>query len=477
MLAQEIVAAIKSGQTSPGEVAQHYLQRINHLNPRLNAFLRVNPQALEEAKIVEGRLQAGEDLPLAGVPVALKDNICTRGLTTTCASRVLQDFVPPYSATVVDKLRRAGAVVLGKTNMDEFAMGSSNEFSAFGPVKNPWNLGHVPGGTSGGSAASVAADLSPLALGTDTGGSVRLPAAFCGVYGFKPTYGRISRYGIVATASSLDQVGTLARSVQDLALLSDAVVGLDPLDSTSLAAEPRFGQALNQKLDLKVGIIKEAMQSGNTPGVIEAMERLAGVLEGLGVQMVEVSLPSLEYALAAYYIVNTAEISSNLARYDGMLYGSRQTGRDLVDTMMQTRDQGFGPEVKRRILMGTFALSSGYYDAYYGKALKARAALRQEFDRAFAKADVLLTPTSPTPAFKLGERLFDPLSMYLIDIDTVALNLVGLPGLSLPAGFENGLPIGLQLIGKALHDEQLFGLAYGFEQATEGHYSRIALKN
>jgi aspartyl-tRNA(Asn)/glutamyl-tRNA(Gln) amidotransferase subunit A len=475
MLAWEIIAAVKARQLAPSEVVQDHLERIKQHNPTLNAVLCINPAALEEARLVEERLLGGEDLPLAGVPILLKDNICTKGMATTCASRILEGFVPPYSATVVEKLRAAGAVVLGKANMDEFAMGSSNEFSAFGPVKNPWNLEHVPGGTSGGSAASVAADLAPVALGTDTGGSVRLPAAFCGVYGFKPTYGRISRYGIVATASSLDQVGTLARSAEDLARLTDVISGPDPLDSTSLLAEPKFLAALQHSPEgLRVGIVREAMQSGNSAGVLEAVERLRSTLEAKGVQFVEVGLPSLEYALAAYYIVNTAEISSNLARYDGMLYGSRQTGRDVVDTMMQTRDQGFGPEAKRRILMGTFALSSGYYEAYYGKALKARAALARDFEKAFAVADVLLTPTSPTPAFKLGERLSDPLSMYLIDIDTVALNLVGLPGLSIPAGFEDGLPVGVQLIAPALHDEKLFSLAAQFEQATEGAYCTVA---
>jgi aspartyl-tRNA(Asn)/glutamyl-tRNA(Gln) amidotransferase subunit A len=365
-------------------------------------------------------------------------------------------------------------VVLAKANMDEFAMGSSTEYSAFGPTRNPWNLGRVPGGTSGGSAAAVAADLAPIALGTDTGGSVRQPAALCGVYGFKPTYGRVSRYGIVAHASSLDQVGTLARSIGDLALLSDVVSGYDPLDSTSLEVGPQFVQALKQDHQgITIGIVKEAMQAGNTSGVMQAVEGFREAMEKQGVKFVEVSLPSLEYALATYYIVDTSEVSSNLARYDGTLYGLRVDGEDVVDTMMRSRDAGFGLEAKRRILMGTFALSSGYYQAYYGKALRARARLKADFDAAFAQADILLTPTSPFPAFKLGDKTGDPLAMYLSDIDTVAVNLAGLPALSIPAGFEEGLPLGVQLIGKPLQDQRLFTLALGFEQASEARFLKL----
>jgi len=474
MLAQEILEAINAGKTSPTEVARQYLDRAEKLDPQIHAFIRINPKALSEAKAVEGRLAAGEDLPLAGVPIAIKDNICTQGLETTCASKMLQHFVPPYNATVMDRLRRAGAVVLAKANMDEFAMGSSTEYSAFGPTRNPWNLERVPGGTSGGSAAAVAADLVPVALGTDTGGSVRQPAALCGVYGFKPTYGRVSRFGIVAHASSLDQVGTLARSIADLALLSDVVSGYDPLDSTSLEVNPQFAQALQRDYrGMTIGIVKQAMQAGNTTGVMQAVEGFREAMEKQGVRFVEVNLPSLEYALATYYIVDTSEISSNLARYDGTLYGLRVDGEDVVDTMMRTRNAGFGPEAKRRILMGTFALSSGYYDAYYGKALRARARLKADFDAAFAQADVLLTPTSPFPAFKLGDKTNDPLAMYLSDIDTVAINLVGLPALSIPAGFEEGLPLGVQLIGKPLQDEQLFTLAFGFEQISEAGFLKL----
>lgn len=475
MLAQEIVQSIQAGRISPSEVVQAYLQRIEQLEPKIHAFVRLNPQALQEAQTVEQRLAGGENLPLAGVPIAIKDNICTQGLETTCGSKILASFIPPYSATVIEKLRRAGAIVVAKANMDEFAMGSSTEYSAFGPTRNPWDLERVPGGTSGGSAAAVVADMVPLALGTDTGGSVRQPAALCGVYGFKPTYGRISRYGVVATASSLDQVGTLARSIGDLALLTDVVSGHDPKDSTSLEAAPQFGNALQGSVQgMTIGIVKEALAVGNSPGVLEAIERFRTVMEGRGVRFVEVSMPTLDYALAAYYIVNTAEISSNLARYDGTLYGLRVPGKDSSDTMMQSREHGFGPEVQRRVLMGTFVLSSGYYDAYYGKALRARAKLKADLDAALSKADLLLTPTSPFPAFRFGEKTSDPLSMYLADIDTVAINLAGVPAMSIPAGFEGALPIGVQLIGKPLQDEQIFTTAYAFEESTERAFARVA---
>jgi aspartyl-tRNA(Asn)/glutamyl-tRNA(Gln) amidotransferase subunit A len=478
MLALEIVENIQSGQKSPREVVEDCLRRIEQLEPRIHAFIRLNPRALQEAQTVEQRLAAGEKLPLAGVPIAVKDNICTQGLETTCGSKMLASFVPPYSATVVEKLRQAGAVVVGKANMDEFAMGSSTEYSAFGPTRNPWDLERVPGGTSGGSAAAVAADLVPLALGTDTGGSVRQPATLCGVYGFKPTYGRISRYGLVATASSLDQVGTMARSVGDLAVLTDVLSGFDPKDSTSLEAVPQFAAALQTSAQgITIGIVKEALVVGNSPGVLEALERFRTVMEARGLRFVEVSIPTLDYALATYYIVNTAEISSNLARYDGTLYGLRVPAEDSIATMMQSREHGLGPEVQRRVLMGTFVLSAGYYEAYYGKALRARARLKADLDAAFAQADLLLTPTSPFPAFRFGEKTSDPLSMYLADIDTVAVNLAGVPAMSIPAGFEGNLPVGVQLIGKPLQDEQIFTVAHAFEQATERAFARVAMLN
>lgn len=475
MLAQSLLAEIQSGRKRPTELVAHYLERIATYNPGLNALIRTNPQALEEARQVEQRLANGENLPLAGLPVALKDNICTQGLTTTCASRILEHFVPPYNATVVNRLRQAGAVIVAKANLDEFAMGSSTEYSAFGATHNPWDPDRVAGGSSGGPAAAVAANLVPLALGSDTGGSVRQPASLCGIYGFKPTYGRISRYGLVAYASSLDQIGPMAQSVADLALISDVVCAADPLDSTSLEALPQFGAALNQSVQgLTVGLVTEALAAGNTPGVLEAVQRFQQTLEPLGVRFVEVSIPTLQYALAAYYLVAVSEASSNLARYDGMLYGLRVPGTDLVDTMRNTRAAGFGAEVKRRILMGTFALSSGYYDAYYGKALRARARLKADFDAAFAQVDLLLTPTSPFPAWSLGAKTDDPLAMYLADIDTVAINLVGAPALSIPAGQEDGLPVGVQLVAPPLADERMFALAAAFEQATEAAYCGTA---
>jgi aspartyl-tRNA(Asn)/glutamyl-tRNA(Gln) amidotransferase subunit A len=475
MLAQSLLAEIREGRTRPTQVVAHYLERIATHNPGLNALIRTNPGVLEEAQQVEQRLARGEELPLAGLPVALKDNICTRGLTTTCASRILENFVPPYNATVVNRLRQAGAVVIAKANLDEFAMGSSTEYSAFGPTHNPWNLDRVAGGSSGGPAAAVAANLAPLALGSDTGGSVRQPASLCGIYGFKPTYGRISRYGLVAYASSLDQIGPMAQNVADLALLSDVVCATDPLDSTSLEAPPQFTQALRQPVaGLTVGLVSEAMAAGNSPGVLEAIQRFRQTLEPLGVRFVEVSIPTLQYALAAYYLVAVSEASSNLARYDGMLYGLRVPGVDLVDTMRNTRAAGFGSEVKRRILMGTFALSSGYYEAYYGKALRARARIKADFDTAFAQVDLLLTPTSPFPAWPLGAKTDDPLAMYLADIDTVAVNLIGAPALSIPAGLEDGLPVGVQLVAPPLADERLFSLAAAFERATSAAHCGTA---
>ncbi|AEB11712.1 Asp-tRNA(Asn)/Glu-tRNA(Gln) amidotransferase subunit GatA [Marinithermus hydrothermalis] len=475
MHAHEIVRRVRAGEMSPVEVTRRYLERVTDLNPKLNAYITINPEALSEAEAVAERMRQGEALPLAGVPVAVKDNIVTRGLRTTCASKSLERFVPPYDATVIQRLREAGAVILGKTNLDEFAMGSSCEYSHFGATRNPWDLERVPGGSSGGSAAAVAADLAPVALGSDTGGSVRQPAAFTGVLGFKPTYGRVSRYGLVAFASSLDQIGPFARSTRDLALLMDVIAGPDPRDATSLEVPPRFVEALEARVEgLTIGMVKEALEAGNTPGVLEAVERFRTVMEGLGVRFVEVSLPSLEYALAAYYLVATSEASSNLARYDGTLFSYRSEGEDLVEVMMRSRAEGFGPEVRRRVLMGTFALSSGYYDAYYGKALKARRRIYQDFEAAFAQADVLLTPTSPTPAFKLGEKTQDPLAMYLSDTNTVAVNLAGLPGLSLPAGNEDGLPVAVQLIGRALEDERLFTLSMAFERATDAAYLQVA---
>jgi len=475
MDAVTIARRAHAGELDPADVVRETLARIERFEAQVHAFLNLNPQALAEAERVRRLVAAGEELPLAGVPVAVKDNLTTRGLPTTCASGVLRDFVPPFDAGVVERLRAAGAVIVGKTNLDEFAMGSSTEHSHFGPTRNPWDLERVPGGSSGGSAAAVAAGYVPVAVGSDTGGSVRQPAAFTGTLGFKPTYGRISRYGLVAFASSLDQVGTFARSTADLARISRVLMGHDPRDATSLnAPAPRLEPDPRRARGYTLGIVRETLEEGNTPGVQEALERFRAVLEAEGVRFVEVSLPSLRHALAAYYLVATAEASSNLARYDGVHYGRRAEADDVLSLMQRTREQGFGPEVKRRILMGTFALSSGYYDAYYGRALKARRRIAQEFAQALAGADLLVTPTAPTPAFPLGAKLDDPLEMYLSDVDTVAVNLAGLPALSLPAGFESGLPLGVQLIAPALEEDRLFDLAALFEQVTEGAYLQTA---
>ena len=475
MLATDIAAAVNAKELDPQEVLQRSLERIERFNGEINAFLRLNPRAAEEAARLKERLAAGEELPLAGVPVAVKDNISTAGLQTTCASRILREFVPPYDATVVQKLRRAGAVIIGKTNLDEFAMGSSTEHSAFGPTRNPWDCERAPGGSSGGSAAAVSAGMVPLALGSDTGGSVRQPAAFTGTLGLKPTYGRVSRYGLVAFASSLDQIGTFALSTADLALFTSQIVGHDDRDATSIKEDaPVFRPDPRRGRRMTVGVIKETLQEGNTPGVLRAVEAFREKLRQEGVSFVEVSLPSLQYALAAYYLVATAEASSNLARYDGAHYGSRVTAEDVVSLMKRTREKGFGAEVKRRILMGTFSLSSGYYDAYYGRALRVRRIIADEFASAFQKADLLLSPTTPTPAFALGEKLDDPMEMYLSDVDTVAVNLAGLPALSLPAGFEEGLPLGVQLIAPALAEERLFDVSALFELASEGAFLQNA---
>ncbi len=473
MDALRIAEAVNAGALDPAEVVAEHRARIEAQDRRIHAFLTLNPAAEEEARAVARRVAAGERPPLAGVPFAVKDNLVTRGVRTTAGSRVLENFVPPYTATAVDRLRAAGAVLLGKTNLDEFAMGSSTEHSAFGPTRNPWDLKRVPGGSSGGSAAAVAAGMVPLALGSDTGGSIRQPAAYTGVLGFKPTYGRVSRYGLIAYASSLDVVGPFARSVGDLAAAMEAIAGRDPKDATSLEAAPAFTEALDRPVQgLRVAWVRETLGPGTDPGVREALERFAGVLEDLGLTVGEVGLPELEYALAAYYLVATSEASSNLARYDGTLYGARAPGEELVAAMKATRARYFGAEVKRRIFMGTFALSSGYYQAYYGRALRARAAIARAFERAFADYDLLLTPTAPTPAFRLGEKLADPLSMYLTDVNTVAANLAGLPALSLPAGFSRGLPVGVQLLGPPLADERLLAVARAYERAAGGVFRR-----
>ncbi len=467
MRAYELLAHLRAGRLSPVEVAQAYLERIERLDPSLNAYLTLNPRLLEEGQRVDS------SLPLAGLPVAVKDNIVTQSLRTTAGSRLLEGFVPPYDATVVARLKALGALVLGKTNLDEFGMGSSTEHSAFGPTRNPFDPNRVPGGSSGGSAAAVAADLAPLALGSDTGGSVRQPASFCGIYGLKPTYGRVSRFGLIAYASSLDQIGPMARSVRDLALLMDAIAGPDPKDATSLDLPPRFQEALAGPLPpLRLGVVREAL-GGNHPGVERALEEAIRVFEGLGLRVQEVSWPGLTQALAAYYILAPAEASSNLARYDGTLYGYRAPGEELWPVVEATRGR-FGLEVKRRILVGTFVLTSGYYEAYYARAQAFRARLKAEARGLFGEVDLLLLPTAPHPAFPLGGRP-DPLSLYREDLYTVGASLAGLPALSFPAGWAEGLPVGLQLLAPWGEDERLLRAALAFEEATAGAYLKTPL--
>ena len=464
--AAQLARAVLARETKPQDLLNSALGRIEAARD-LNALISLNEGAAEQAQQVETRVAAGETLPLAGVPIIIKDNINVTGTRTTCGSRILGNYVSPYTATAAQRLQDAGAVIVGKANMDEFAMGSSTESSAQGPTLNPWDKGRVPGGSSGGSAVAVAAGLTPVSLGSDTGGSVRQPAALCGVYGLKPTYGRVSRYGLVAYASSLDQIGPFARNAEDLALLMNVIAGHDPHDATSLEAPPKFAAGTPDGLrGLRVGVIRESL-AGNTAGVQRTLDDTLSALKAAGASVGEVSLPELKYAIAAYYLIAMPEASSNLARYDGMVYGERVSGSDLMESMTLTREQGFGREVQRRIMIGTYALSSGYYDAYYSKAMKVRRLLADEFNAAFGQYDVLLTPTSPFPAFRTGEKTADPLAMYAADVDTVAINLAGLPALSVPAGFEEvdgvKLPIGMQFIAPALKDELLVGLAGGLE--------------
>ncbi len=468
----ELRDLIHKGDVSPVEVVQNFFIRIGQVEDRVQAYNTLTPRtALAFAKKFEDIQARKEELPpLAGIPLAIKDVICTKGVATTCSSKILQGFVPPYNATVMTRLNAAGALMLGKTNMDEFAMGSSTENSAFKATRNPWNLDCVPGGSSGGSAAAVAAGLCAAALGTDTGGSVRQPAGFCGVTGLKPTYGRVSRFGLVAFASSLDQIGPLTKDVRDSAALLQIIAGHDPLDSTSADVPvPDYEAGLTGDVrGIRLGIPKEYFLEGLDPEVGAAVEQAVGVLEGLGASRKPVSLPQTEFAVAVYYIVATAEASSNLGRYDGVKYGYRaQAPSDLLELYMKTRGRGFGPEVRRRIMLGTYALSAGYYDAYYLKALKVRTLVREDFRRAFGTCDVIVTPTSPTAAFRLGERTADPLQMYLSDIYTISANLAGLPAISLNCGFTAaGLPIGLQIVGRPFDEETILRVAHAYEQAT-----------
>lgn len=473
---REVRDAIAQKKITPSEAAASLAERAVEVDPKLRAYIHFDgARALRQAESLGGG-SAGQ--ALYGVPISVKDNICTRDWETTCASKILKGHVPFYDATVIRKLREAGAVLFAKCNMDEFAFGSSTESSCYGPTLNPWDLERVPGGSSGGSAASVAAGEAFAALGSDTGGSIRQPAAFCGVVGLKPTYGRVSRYGLVAFGSSLDQIGPITRTVEDSAILLNILAGHDPLDSTSAEAPlPDYTQALKRDVrGLRIGLPKEYFISGLDGRVEKAVRAAAEHFRGLGAQLVEVSLPHTQYAVAVYYIVAVAEASSNLGRFDGVRYGARAAGRDLLDMYLETRDRGFGDEAKRRILLGTFVLSAGYYDAYYLKGQKVRTLIKRDFDQAFQKADLILTPTAPTPPFKIGEKMTDPLSMYLSDIYTIPVNLAGVPAISIPCGFaaEGGkdLPVGMQLIARHFDEETLFRAAHAFEQSTDHHRRR-----
>ncbi|HYG73215.1 MAG TPA: Asp-tRNA(Asn)/Glu-tRNA(Gln) amidotransferase subunit GatA [Actinomycetota bacterium] len=460
---------LRAGETSAAEVAASCLARIDAVDGDVKAFLtRTDDLAREQALATDSRLDGGDAPPVAGIPLALKDVLSTRGIRTTCGSKILETYVPPYDCTVWDRLAADGSVLLGKTNCDEFAMGSSNENSAYGPVHNPWDLSTVPGGSSGGSAAAIAAGEAIWALGTDTGGSVRQPAALSGVVGLKPSYGLISRYGLIAFASSLDTVGTFTRSVGDAALLLSSIAGKDPMDATSLDTARRdYTEGLEDGIDgLRVGVIREAFGEGVEPGVASSVRAAVDLLDGLGASVGEVSLPHTDYALSAYYLIAPSEASSNLARYDGVRYGLRVDGSDSVEMMTKTRGAGFGPEVKRRIMLGTYALSAGYYEAYYGQAQKVRTLIIRDYDAAFASYDVLVSPTSPTTAFPIGAKVDDPLAMYFNDVFTIPANLAGTPAISIPSGLdERGLPIGLQLTAPVLEERRLLRAAAALEAA------------
>ncbi len=477
--AVEIAARVARREVSAEELTRAHLARIDPVEPRVGAFLAVfGERALARARRLDASLAGGDPAPpLAGVPVAVKDALDLAGLPTTCGSRLLDGYRPPFTATAVERLESAGAIVIGKTNMDEFAMGSSTENSGFQPTRNPWDLERVPGGSSGGSAAAVAAGLAPIALGSDTGGSIRQPAALCGVVGLKPTYGRVSRYGLVAFASSLDQVGPLARDVGDAARVCAVIAGVDARDATSAdVPPPDFTEALAGDLrGRRVGVPWRLLDEGVQSDVRAAFDQALLDLEACGATLIEVELPHAAHAIATYYIVATAEASSNLARFDGVRYGRRVPAADLPAMYGRTRDQGFGAEVKRRILLGTFVLSSGYYDAYYQRAQRVRTLIRRDYEQALTHCDAIATPTSPTPAFRLGERTADPLQMYLADVFTVPANLAGLPGLSLPCGFSAGLPVGLQLVGRAFDEAALVRLGAAYQRATQHHLARPPL--
>ncbi len=466
---------LREKKISSVELTKEYLGRIEQVEPKVKAMVTVTDElALEQARKADEIIAAGNGSPLMGIPIAIKDVICTKGVRTTCSAKMLENFVPPYDAAVMEKLNECGAVMVGKANMDEFAMGSSTENSALFVTHNPWDVSRVPGGSSGGSAVAVAAGEAVCALGSDTGGSIRQPAGFCSVVGLKPTYGRVSRYGLVAFASSLDQIGPLTQDVTDCALIMNSIAGHDKRDSTSVPESvPDYTKCLKTDLKgMKLGVPKEYYVEGMQPEVAAAMKAAHKKLEELGAELEEMSLPHTPYALAVYYIIAPCEASANLARYDGVKYGYSYLGDSMWESMEKTRGNGFGPEVKRRIMLGTYALSAGYYDAWYVKAQRVRTLIRREFDAAFEKYDALITPTSPTVPFKIGEKTDDPLAMYLSDVCTLPINIAGVPGISVPAGFADGLPIGMQIIGKHFGEETLLRVAYAYEQATEWHQKR-----
>ncbi len=479
--ALEVRDGVRRGETPAVDVVRDLFARITRVEPRVRAYLSLSPEsALEAARAIDAKVSKGQPVgSLAGVPIAVKDILCTRGIETTCGSRILKGFKPPYDAHVIERLKAEDAVIIGKTNLDEFAMGSSTENSAFQITRNPWDLSRVPGGTSGGSAAAVAADLAHLSLGTDTGGSIRQPAALCGITGLKPTYGRVSRFGLVAFGSSLDQIGPFAKTVSDAALILGVIAGRDPRDSTSQPAPvPDYLGAIEEGAKgLRLGVPREYFPETIRPEVRDRVRDAIEVYRRLGAEIVDVSLPHTDYGIAAYYIVATSEASSNLARYDGVQYGIRASGGGSVaDMTSRTRTQGFGAEVRRRILLGTYCLSAGYYDAYYLKGLKVRTLLRRDFEEAFKRVDAILCPTSPIAAFKIGEKVDDPLDMYLCDVFSVAANLAGIPGISIPCGFtKESLPVGLQILGKPFDEATILRVARAFERETDYHERKPAL--
>jgi aspartyl-tRNA(Asn)/glutamyl-tRNA(Gln) amidotransferase subunit A len=477
----EAARLLKNKEITSEQLTRAVLERIEQIDNKIGAYLTIcGESALEQAKAADLVIGKGDASPLTGIPLAIKDLICTKGIRTTCASAMLERFVPPFDATIMEKLNRQHAVMIGKTNMDEFAMGSSTEYSAFQPTRNPWDTERIPGGSSGGSAAATAADMCIGSIGSDTGGSIRQPASHCSVTGLKPTYGRVSRFGLVAFASSLDQIGPITKDVTDTAIILNAIAGYDPKDSTSLPEKvPDFTRALEKGLKgIRIGIPREYFETeGVDSSVLESVERAIFTLCEMGAERVEVSLPQSKYGVAAYYVIAPCEASSNLARYDGVKYGFRAPEKtDMIEMYRATRSKGFGSEVKRRIIIGTYCLSSGYYDAYYGKASQVRTLIMEDYKKAFGSCDVIIAPVAPTPAFKIGEKVDDPLTMYLSDIFTLSVNLAGIPGISVPCGFSpEGLPIGLQILGSHLCEEKILKVAYNFEQATEFHKKKPAL--